>query len=134
VAELRPAAPDVQREAAPELELAVDLVGLPSKARLELYALARDPLRGLEAPADQNLAQFGIGAIFGHLEHVVEELFLGIGAEIDVRKIFVGERREDRDQIVDAAIGETEGAAGEVRVAATLFERRSFQHQDPCAI
>ncbi len=132
--QLRPAAPDVQREPAPELELAVDLVGLPAKAGLQLDALLRHPGGGLEAAAHQDLAQLGVGAIFGHLEHVVEELVLGIGAEIDVREILVGERRQHRGEVLDAAIGEAEGAAGEVRVAAALLERRGFQHQHACAV
>src|SRR5262249_35846263 len=37
VEELRPAAPDVQCETAPEFEFSVDLVGLPSQPRLQLH-------------------------------------------------------------------------------------------------
>src|SRR5262245_15976568 len=53
--QLRPAAPDVQRKPAPELELAVDLVGLPPEPGLQLDALLRHPGRGLQTIADQNL-------------------------------------------------------------------------------
>src|SRR5436190_791458 len=82
VEQFRSTAPDVQREPAPERELAVDLVGLAAEAGLQLHALADHPLRSFAAAAHQNLAQLRIGAIFGDLEHVVEELLLGIGAEI----------------------------------------------------
>src|SRR5262249_60478934 len=62
---LRPAAPDVQREPAPELELAVDLVGLPAEPRLQLHALPRHPAGGVQTAADQNPGGLGIGAAVG---------------------------------------------------------------------
>jgi hypothetical protein len=124
----------VQRKPAPEFELAVDLVGLPAEPGLQLDALLRHPGRGLEAVAHEHLAQLGVGAILRHLEHVVEVLVFGVGAEIDVREILVGERRQHGDQVLDAAIGKTKGTAGEVRVAAALFERRRLQHEHARAI
>src|SRR6185295_1447643 len=50
----RPAAPRLDRQAAPELVLAVHLEGLPAVARLEAHALAAHPFQGLEAAADQD--------------------------------------------------------------------------------
>ena len=101
--QLRPAAPDVQREAAPELELAVDLVGLPSEARLQLHALPRHPLGGVETAAHQDFGEIGIGAVLGQREQVVEELLFGVGAEVDVLEILLRQRRQHGDEIVDAA-------------------------------
>ncbi len=67
-------------------------------------------------------------------KEVVEELVLGVGAEIDVLEILLRERRQHRDEIVDAAEREAEGAAGEMRVAATLLERSGFEHQHAGAV
>ena len=131
---LRAAAPDVQREPAPELELAVDLVGLPAEPWLQLHALAMHPGRGFEAVADQYLAQILIGAVLRQLEHVVEILLFGVAAEVDVREVLIRHRRQDLEQVLDAGIGEAEGAAGEMRIAAALFERRRLQHQDARAV
>ena len=132
--QLRPAAPDVQREAAPELELAVDLVGLPAQARLQLHALTHHPFRGVEAAAHQDFGEIGIGPVLGQGEQVVEELLLRIGAEVDVLEIFAGERRQHRDEIVDAREREPKRAAGEMRVAAALLKRGGFEHQHARAV
>ena len=100
---LRAAAPDVQREPAPELELAVDLVGLPAEPGLQLHALAMHPGRRLEAVAHEDLAQVLVGAVLRQLEHVVEILLFGVGAEVDVREVLVRHRRQDLEQVLDAA-------------------------------
>ena len=132
--QFRPAAPDVQGEAAPELEFAVDLVGLASEARLQLHALPRDPLRGVEAAAYQDFGEVGIGPELGQGEQVVEELLFRVGSEVDVGQVFLGQRGQDGGEIVDAAEREPEGAAGEMRVAAPLLVRRGFEHQHARAV
>ena len=134
VEQLRAAAPDMQREPPPELELSVDLVSLTAEPWLQLHTLLRHPFGGGEAAAHQNFAQVRIGAIFGHLEHVVEELLLAVGPEIDVREVFIGKRRQDRGQILDAVIGETERAAGEMRVAAPLLQGSGFEDEHAGAV
>src|SRR5262249_60279801 len=48
VEELRPAAPDMQCETAPEFEFSIDLVGLPSQPRLQLHTLLGDPFGSVE--------------------------------------------------------------------------------------
>ena len=132
--ELRAAAPDVQRKPAPELELAVDLVGLAPEARLQLDALPHRPGRGVAARPHQDFGEIGIAAVLREREQIVEELVFGIGAEIDVLEIFLRERRQHGDEIVDAAEREAEGAAGEMGIAAAFFEGGGFEHQHARAI
>jgi len=124
-----PAAHGFDREAAPELEYAADLVGLPSPDRHEADALVAHPQHGRLAALDQNFAQVGIGAIFGDAAHVVEKLFLGVGAEVGLRNLLVGEIRHQRAQVIDAVIDAAERAGGEAAVAAGFIFRRALQHQ-----
>ncbi len=119
----------MQREASPELEFAVDLIGLPPQARLQLHALPHHPLRGVEAAAHQDFREIGIAAMLRQGKQVVEEILLRIRAEVHVIEVLLGQRRQHGDEIIYARKREPEGAAGEMRVAATLLERRSFEHQ-----
>ena len=64
------------------------------------------------------LAQVGVGPVFGDAAHVVEEFFLGIGAEIGVGDFFVGQVGHQRAQILDAVVDATECAGRESAVAA----------------
>ena len=80
----RAAADRLDREPAPELELAVDLERLPAIDRDEADALVAHPAEGVEALGDQELDQVGVGAVLRHPRHVVEELIGGVGAEIGV--------------------------------------------------
>src|SRR5688572_21231066 len=102
---------DMQREPAPEFELAFDLVGLPPQSRVQLDAKPCHPFRGFEARSHQYFAKVRIGSIAGEFEHVVEILVLGIGAEIDGRELLVA-NLTNLTQILWAAIGEAESAAG----------------------
>ena len=97
----RAAAPGLDREAAPELVLAVHLEGLAAVGRLEAHALAAHPLQGLEAAADQDVGELGVAAVVGHPAHVVEELVGRVGAEIDVALLVLGEVVE-LGEVVDA--------------------------------
>ena len=124
-----PATHGLHREPAPELEHAADLVGLPSPDRHEAHALVAQPQHGRLAALDQDLAQVGIGAVFGDAAHVVEEFLLGVGAEVGFGDLLVGQVRHQRAQIVDAVIDAAERAGGEPAVAAGLVLRRALQHQ-----
>jgi len=124
-----PAAYGFNRQPAPELEHAVDLVGLPSPDRHEADTFVTHPQHGRLAALDQNFAQVRIGAIFGDAAHVVEKLFLGVGAEVGLRHLLVGEIRHQRAQILNAVINAAERTGGEPAVAAGLFRGRAFQHQ-----
>ena len=128
------AAPGLHRQAAPELELAVHLEGLPAPDRLEAHALAAQPLHGLEGAAHQDLAQLGMGAVAGDAEHVVEELVLGVGAEVALRHLGIRQVGHDLAQILDTVIGEADGAGGEAGVAAGLVLGRALQHHHPRAL
>ena len=78
---------------------------------------------------DQNLAQIGIGAIFGDAAHVVEEFLLGVGTEVGLGDLLIGQVRHQRAQILDAIVDAAEGAGGEAAIAAGFVLRRALQHQ-----
>jgi hypothetical protein len=80
----RPAADRFDRESAPELELAADLERLASPRGGEAHAALAHPLRGRQALLHQDLGEVGIAAVLGDARHVVEELLLGVGAEVGV--------------------------------------------------
>ena len=124
----------MQRETAPELEFAVDLIGLASQARLQLHALPHHPLCRFETAAHQDFREIGIGPVLGQSKQVVEKLLLRVGSEVDVDEIFLRQRRQHGDEIVDAAEREAERAAGEMRVAAALLKGSRFEHQHVRAV
>ena len=123
----RPAAPGFDREAAPELVLAVHLEGLAAIGGLEAHALGAHPLHGLEGAADQDVGQLGVAAIVGHPAHVVEILVGGVAAEIDVALFVLGEVVE-LNQIVDAVEDHAHGAGRIGAVAAALGFGSRLQH------
>ena len=128
---IRPGPPphELDREAAPELELAADVVGLPAPDRRELHALGMQPAHRVARAADQPVAQLAVGAVLRDAEHVVEELVAGVGAEIAARDLVRGEVRHDRGEVVDAVVDAAERAGGEARVAAHQLLGRALQHQ-----
>ena len=127
----RPGPPptDFDREAAPELELAVDLEGLAAIDRNEAHALLAHPDERVEAARDQKLDQVGIGAVLRHPRHVVEELVRGVGAEIGGVDLALGEVGHQRLDVVDAVVDDAHRAGGETAVAAGFVFRRGLQHQ-----
>ena len=125
----RPAAPGLDREPAPELEAAVDLEGLPPVNRHEAHALGAHPDHGLEAAAHQQFCQFRVGAVLRDARQVIEELVLGVGAEIGARLVLVGEVGHQAREVVDAVVGDAHRARGEAAVAAAFGLGRAFQHQ-----
>ena len=129
VDQARPAALGFHREAAPELELAVDQIGLAAPDRIELHALAVQPAHRVARAADQAVAQFAVGAVLGDAEHVVVELVLGVGAEVGAVDLVLGEVRHDRLEVVDAVVDAAEGAGGEAGVAAHQLLRRALDHE-----
>ncbi len=124
------AAEDVARQAAPELELSVDLECLPPKRRLKSHAMPTQPQSGFEAVADQHLGQFGVAAVLGQPAHVVEVLAFGVAAEVDGGEIEVGDVGRQLQQLIDTGVFEAECAAGESRVAAACLLRRGLDHRD----
>src|ERR1700674_1416451 len=99
-----PAAGGLDGEAAPELEFAVDQIGLASPDRVELHAPRMQPAHGFARAPDETVAQVTVGAILRHTEHVVVELIGGVGAEIASLDLVLGQVRHDRYEIVDAVI------------------------------
>ncbi len=130
VDEAGPAADGFDRQAAPELELAVDLERLPAVDRDEADALLAHPVERVEALRDQELDQVGIGAVLRHLRHVVEEFLGGVGAEVGLLDLLLGEVRDQRLDVVDAVIDHADRSGGEAAVTAGLVLWRRFQHHD----
>ena len=125
----RPAAHRLDGEAAPELELAADLERLPPPGGGEAHAALSHPLRRGQALLHQDLGEVGIAAVLGQPRHVVEELLLGVGAEVGVRDLLGREVRDQRLQVFRPGVDKAEQARGEARVAAGFLLRRSFQNQ-----
>ena len=72
----------------------------------------------------------GIGPIFRHATHIVEELVLRVSAEVGIGDFFVGEVRHQRTQVVDAVVDASERAGGKSAVAAGFLFRRTFEYQN----
>src|SRR5262249_31729679 len=110
------AADGFDREAAPELELAVDLERLAALDRDEAHALLTHPVQRVEAAGDQKLDQVGIGAVLRDARHVVEELVGGVGAEIGLLDFLFGQVGDQRLDVVDAVVDHADRARGEAAV------------------
>src|SRR5262249_17345344 len=119
--EPRPASHSLDRQPAPELELTADIERLPSPGGGEADAFLAHPFDGRQRILDEKLGQVWIAAVFGDAPHVVEELLLGVGAEIRARDLLGREIRNRLLQIVDARVGDAKEAGGEARVAARDF-------------
>ena len=130
----RPAAPGFQAQSTPELEPAVDLERLAAEGRLEADALFAHPDQGFEAVVDERLDQVRVGPVAGEAGHVVEILVAGVGAEIGVLDLFVGQLRHHLQKVLDAIVGKPDGAGGEAAVSAAFVKRGSFQHQHGCTL
>jgi len=90
--EARPAAPGFDREPAPEAKAAVlSLEGLAAVARLQAQALLAQPEQCGVAAGHELLDQIGVGAVLGQPRHVVVVVRLGVGAEVGLRQLAVGE-------------------------------------------
>src|SRR5262249_50217212 len=125
----RSAADRLDGEAAPELEFAFDLEGLPAVDRDEAHAFITHPTEGVEASRHQQLDQIRIGAILRPPRHVVEKLLSGIGAEIGGGDFLVREVRDQCLDVVDAVVNHAHRPRGEAAVAAGFLLRRRLQHQ-----
>ena len=124
----RPAAHRLEREAAPELELAADVEGLPAPGCGEAHAFLAHPHHRGMALLDQDLGEVGIAAVLGEARHVVEELLFGVGAEVGARHFLFGEV-DQRPQVVDAVVDDAHQAGGEAGIAAGLFLGGPLEYQ-----
>src|SRR5262245_14432893 len=123
-------APDrLDGEAAPELELALDLERLAAIDRDEAHVLGAQPAEGVAASGHQQLDQVGIGAILRHPRHVVEKLLLRIGAEIGGGDFLLRQIRHQRLDVFDAVVNDPHRSRGEPAVAAGFLLGRCLQHQ-----
>src|SRR5262249_61226401 len=103
------ATPGLHCQPAPKLEFAVDLVGLASIDRNETDALALHPAHRVLTARDEQFAQIGIGAIFGDASHIIEELVFGVGTEVGIGDLFVGQVGHHGAQIINAVVYATKG-------------------------
>ena len=123
------AAPGLHREPAPELEPAVDLECLAAPDRREAHPLLAHPEERVARARDQQLDHVRIGPVLGDARHVVVKLVLGIGAEIGVGDLLVGEVGHQGLEVVDPVIDDTHRARGKARIAAGFVLVGAFQHQ-----
>src|SRR5438477_7144931 len=126
----RPAAPGLDREAAPEFEPAIDLEGLTAVDRREPDALAAHPAHSVAAVLDQELGEVRVGPILGHAPDVIEEILFRVAAEIGRADLLLGEIGHQCLEVVDAVIDAPHGTSGETAVAAGLRLRRTLEHED----
>ena len=127
------AAPGLDGQTAPEAPAPADLERLATVHGHEAHAPAAHPLQSRQALADQNFHEIGIGAVFGHARHVVEEAVGGIAPEIGVRPLLLAEVGDEGEDVVQAVIGDAHGAGGEARVSAAQRLRGAFEHDDGSA-
>ena len=127
-------APGLHRESAPELEAAVHLERLPAPDRNEAHAFRAHPRERLEAFRYQKLGEVGVAAVLRDATHIVEELVRGIGAEVRLCDLVVGEIGHERFQILHAVVYDAHRAGGEARVTAGLVRGRALEDQHACAM
>ena len=82
----RPAADRLDREAAPELELAVDLERLPAVDRDEADALVAHPAEGVEAAVTRSSTRSGSARYCVTRAMSSKNWSCGVGAEIGARR------------------------------------------------
>jgi hypothetical protein len=130
VGEALAAADRLGDEAAPEAEFVADAVGLASVEEHPAEALLAHPEDGRVRLRDERLGEVGVGEALGDAHQVIVELGLRVGADVDAGALFVGHFGDEGTDVVDAAIGEAEAAAGEEGVAAAEVLRRFFEDED----
>ena len=82
----------VHVKAAVDLDLErMGAVARPAPGGGEAHAALAHPLRGGQALLDQDLGEVRVAAEFGDARHVVEELLFGVGAEVGVLDLLVGQ-------------------------------------------
>ncbi len=126
--QLRAAAQQVAGETSPELELAVHVERLTTQGGLEAHAMLGQPNRRLVAVGDQNIGEVRVGTPLGQAADIVDILLAGVGAEIDIGEVEIGDVRREAQEVVNALIDEAERAAGEGGVAGTRAFGRGLEH------
>lgn len=75
------------------------------------------PERRLVGVLDDEGGEVRLASKLAHARHVVEELVFGIRAEVDNIELGLAHVRSEGHEILDAEVGEAEGATGERGVA-----------------
>ncbi len=131
-ASIRPGPPPQASTVSPpqNLNRPLDVERLPPVDRLRSacpWSASRASCRSFGATS--GLGELGVGAVLRDAAEVVEELILGIGAEVGARLVLVGEIGHQAREVVDAVVSDAHRARGEAAVAAALGLRRAFEHQ-----
>ena len=123
----------LQAEAAPESELAVHVERLVRPRRHEPDALRVHPAHRRERLPDERVRHLLIGEPLRHAHQVVEVLPLRVGADLHHVEFRLREVGDELDDVLYAVVGEADGAAGEVGVAAAHRLGRFFEDGDGLA-
>ena len=117
-------------EGAVEDQLAIYAVRLTPGHERPAHALLAQPGHRGERLPDQGGGEALVDQAVADAGQVVVHRRGGIRAHINAGHLGVAEVRDQRADRFNVVIGETEAAAGEERVAATLVARRLLQHSD----
>ena len=90
--ESRTTAPSLDRDAAPEANLAVDFEGLATVQRQETHPLVPHPAQRLEARVDEPFRQFRIGPVLRDPAEIVVEALAAVAAEISPFDLVLADR------------------------------------------
>ena len=74
-----------------------------------------------------------VAAILGHPSHIVDILFFGVGADIDIGELVIADVGDEPGEVVKAVIDHPKGAAGEAGIAAARLFGGDLQNQHPGA-
>ena len=128
--EAGPAAHRLDIEPAPELMLALDLIGLAGEHEDPAETLAPHPGHGGTRALDEVLGHVEVRAPLRHPHQVVVELVLRVGRDHDGARLLLGDVGQDvAPEILEPLMGETKPARREEGVAAALGLRRLLDDQ-----
>ena len=124
----------LDRQAAPELELAVDLEGLPAVNWREANTLGTHPLQGRHGFGDQDFNEIGIASVLGDAPHIVEELLFRVGPKVGPLAFDIRQIRHQLPEIIDTVVHDAHRSGGEPGISTRLAFSRRFEHERGSAL
>jgi len=70
-----------------------------------------------------------VAAILGHPSHIVDILFFGVGADIDIGELVIADVGDEPGEVVKAVIDHPKSAAGKAGIAAARLFGGDLEHQ-----